>query len=273
MNFPQIDVIIPCYNAEATLERAVRSVIEQPELGTLWLIDDGSCDKTFLKMGALFAQFPDKIRIEQLPENGGAAKARNWGLLQSQAEFVAFLDADDAYQPLVLQAVSTVFACRPELSVLRLPLQPVDLPVRYLDHPDFARAWQYVQMTVVSNTAYRRAFLLACGGFPQEDLFRQFGGEDGALGIATTQIGAVGTLFEEPNDGQTSVLHYCRADIHAARLLDAILFQQVDERIGQTQIAQAEAVSARIVAQMNALKQGLNAAQLGVQPLRLERNQ
>ena len=35
-----IDVIIPCFNAEKTLMRAVESVLAQPELGTLWLIDD-----------------------------------------------------------------------------------------------------------------------------------------------------------------------------------------------------------------------------------------
>jgi len=39
-----IDVIIPCFNAEKTLMRAVESVLAQPELGTLWLIDDASTD-------------------------------------------------------------------------------------------------------------------------------------------------------------------------------------------------------------------------------------
>ena len=46
MQFPLIDVIIPCYNAAQTLERAVKSVLNQPHLGTLWLIDDASTDQT-----------------------------------------------------------------------------------------------------------------------------------------------------------------------------------------------------------------------------------
>lgn len=41
-----IDVIIPCYNASQTLVRAVQSVLNQPELGTLWLIDDASSETT-----------------------------------------------------------------------------------------------------------------------------------------------------------------------------------------------------------------------------------
>lgn len=42
-----IDVVIPCYNAATTLQRAVQSVLNQPELGLLWIVDDGSTDQTF----------------------------------------------------------------------------------------------------------------------------------------------------------------------------------------------------------------------------------
>ena len=44
--FANIDVIIPCYNAEQTLSRAVQSVLSQTYLGKIWLIDDGSKDNT-----------------------------------------------------------------------------------------------------------------------------------------------------------------------------------------------------------------------------------
>ena len=47
MNLPLIDVVIPCYNAEQTLVRAVESVLLQGNLGRLWLIDDASTDNTF----------------------------------------------------------------------------------------------------------------------------------------------------------------------------------------------------------------------------------
>ena len=67
-------------------------------------------------------------------------------------------------------------------------------------------------------------------GFPQDDLFRQLGGEDGALGIATTKIAKVATLFND-----VGVLHYCRDGMHAERLLDAILFQKAPEEITEEQ--------------------------------------
>lgn len=79
-----IDVIIPCYNAENTLLRSVQSALNQAELGKIWLIDDSSTDRTFELILSLKKQFPEKICIEQMPKNGGVAKARNWGALQSE---------------------------------------------------------------------------------------------------------------------------------------------------------------------------------------------
>ena len=120
-------------------------------------------------------------------------------------------------------------------------------------------------MTTATNTVFRRAFFLACGGFPQQDLFRQFGGEDGALGIATTKINAVATLFNEKG-----VLHYCRAGMHAERLLNGILFQQSDPNIQSEHLQQANEVTERICYEINQLKHSLN-TNAGIQPLILER--
>lgn len=74
----KLDIIIPCYNAESTLKRAVLSCIMQPELNQLWLVDDGSTDNTWRLIQQLAAEYP-QIRAERLPENGGVARARNWG--------------------------------------------------------------------------------------------------------------------------------------------------------------------------------------------------
>ncbi len=266
MNLPQIDVIIPCYNAEQTLERAVKSVLNQPQLGTLWLIDDASSDQTLTLANQLAQQFPNKIQVEQMPKNSGVAKTRNWGALQSAVEFIAFLDADDAYEQGALEVASAVFAFRPDISVVRLALTPINLAERYANHPKFDFAWQHMRMTCGGNVVFRRSFFLACGGFPQETLFKRFGGEDGALGIATTKISGVATLFNEKG-----VLHYCRHGMHAERLLDAILFQKAPEGITPQDMAQAESVTDRICQQIEQLKCGLNSVNIGIQPLVLER--
>lgn len=259
-----IDVIIPCYNAEQTLVRAVQSVLNQPELGTLWLINDASCDNTLALAEQLQAQLPDKIRVESMPQNGGVAKARNWGALQSEAAFIAFLDADDAYEPQALQVAQAIFEFRPDTSVVRLDLKPVGIASRYADHPNFDYAWQHMRMTCGGNVVFRRAFFLACGGFPQHQLFRELGGEDGALGIATTQISAVATAFNE-----AGVLHYCRDGMHAERLLEALLFNKTPANVTAEKMAEAEQVTANICQQIRQLQQGLNSELCGVTPVTL----
>lgn len=263
MHTHTIDVIMPCHNSAATLARAVASVLIQPQLATLWLVDDASADNTLALARALAAQHPDKIRVEALPENGGAARARNWGALQAQSEIIAFLDADDAYQPHALAAAALVFAQRPHTGLLRLPIAPMGLPERYAHHPDMARAWHMFAMTTATNTVFNRAFFLACGGFPQQDLFRRLGGEDGALGLATIETCAVATLFEQTAADQMGVNFYCRPGMHAERLFDAMLFQVAPAGVDAAAQQQAEAVTRNIIARLRQLQTILNAPEPG----------
>lgn len=95
-----------------------------------------------------------------------------------------------------------------------------------------------MQMTGAGNTVFRRSFFLACGGFPQHQLFQELGGEDGALGIATTQISSVATAFND-----VGVLHYCREGMHAERLLNAILFNEKDPNVTEEKVKQANLIT------------------------------
>ncbi|MDY2946594.1 MAG: glycosyltransferase family A protein [Mannheimia varigena] len=260
-----IYVIIPCYNAETTLIRAVQSVLNQPELNLLWLIDDGSMDNTLALAKHLQARVPDKIRVEQMPQNSGVAKARNWGALQSEADLIAFLDADDAYENGALQVAEKIFEFKPETALVRLALKPINLDERYSSHPNFNLAWQHMRMTCGGNVVFRRSFFLACGGFPQNPLFRELGGEDGALGIATTQIASVATAFND-----VGVLHYCREGIHAERLLNAILFNEKDPNITEEKIKQANLITENIVNNVRDLQDCLNSKEIGIKPYTLE---
>ena len=260
-----IDVIIPCYNAENTLLRSVQSALNQAELGKIWLVDDSSTDRTFELMLSLKKQFPEKICIEQMPKNGGVAKARNWGALQSEEEFIAFLDADDAYEPQALQVAQAVMDFCPDVSLVRLDLKPVSIAEKYAMHPQFEYAWQHMRMTCGGNVVFRRAFFFACGGFPQHQLFRELGGEDGALGIATTKIANVATCFQD-----AGVLHYCHEGMHAERLLDAILFGKRSEDVTPKKMAEAESVTSRICQRIGQLRVGLNSSRIGINPLKME---
>lgn len=88
---PEISVIIPCYNAEPWVARAIQSVLDQNGVKVeIIAIDDGSGDGSF----DVIRSFGDAIKCASVP-NGGGCAARNFGLEISTAPYVHFLDADD----------------------------------------------------------------------------------------------------------------------------------------------------------------------------------
>ena len=92
-----ISVIIPTYNRERTLLRAVNSVLGQT-YGNIELIvvDDGSKDGT---ADSLKEISDPRLRLVRTESNMGACAARNLGIAMAQGEWVAFQDSDDFWYP------------------------------------------------------------------------------------------------------------------------------------------------------------------------------
>ncbi len=91
----QISVIIPSYNRESTLIRALNSVLNQSsKADEIIVIDDGSTDNT---ANRIRQQFPSVKLIQQT--NQGVSAARNTGIKATQFEWIALLDSDDEWLP------------------------------------------------------------------------------------------------------------------------------------------------------------------------------
>jgi succinoglycan biosynthesis protein ExoO len=101
-------VIIPAYNVSGIIERAIRSAATQtfPPLEIL-VIDDCSADNTVEVVSALGREIPS-VRLLSTPANGGPSAARNIGLRAAKADWIALLDADDAWKPVRLERLSEV---------------------------------------------------------------------------------------------------------------------------------------------------------------------
>jgi glycosyltransferase involved in cell wall biosynthesis len=101
-----IDVTMPLYNKQATVERAIRSVQSQALADwRLIVVDDGSTDG-----GAEIVRRMQKEdeRIELIVQsNAGPGAARNAGIRAATAPYVAFLDADDQWYPWHLETAIT----------------------------------------------------------------------------------------------------------------------------------------------------------------------
>lgn len=94
----RISIIIPIYNAAATLQTAVDSILAQGmEDIELLLIDDGSTDTTPSICHRLASQ-DDRIRVVT-QKNAGICAARNRGLSIARGEYIAFCDDDDRFLP------------------------------------------------------------------------------------------------------------------------------------------------------------------------------
>lgn len=95
----RISIVIPCYNAESFVQRALQSALEQthPDVEII-CVDDGSRDATLHVLNDFQGRFPDKIKVVN-QANQGACAARNNGLAQSSGTYIEFLDADDSLMP------------------------------------------------------------------------------------------------------------------------------------------------------------------------------
>ena len=99
-----IDIIVPVYQAEKTLEACAESVRSQSfEDWAMILIDDGSTDGSGALCDAL-AKKDGRIRVLHQP-NGGVSAARNRGLGEVRSPWVYFLDSDDLLMPGALETL------------------------------------------------------------------------------------------------------------------------------------------------------------------------
>ncbi|WP_166832036.1 glycosyltransferase family 2 protein [Thalassoroseus pseudoceratinae] len=97
---PTVSVVIPCYNAAPFLRETLDSALNQthPPLEIL-VIDDGSTDDS----AAIAESYGGPVRVLRQP-NQGESVARNWGIEEAKGDWIAFLDADDIWRSIKLQA-------------------------------------------------------------------------------------------------------------------------------------------------------------------------
>jgi len=96
---PTVSIIIPAYNAEATLDRCLESVLTQSlrEIEVL-CVNDGSTDGTGEALSRWEKQ-DERVHVLRFEENNGNFPAVKAGILKSTGEYVMFVDADDRMLP------------------------------------------------------------------------------------------------------------------------------------------------------------------------------
>lgn len=186
----RVSVIIPAYNAEAFLERAVRSVWTQTlphDRIELLVVDDGSRDETRAIAHRLAAISPVPLRVltHDGGRNRGVAPTRQLAAREATGEFIALLDADDAFLPARLAVTVKALEKDPTLAAVCSLGRNVDGQGRVVvGHNGTKRAGEWrtlgenlappfsfeqlwrVDPIANSSLTIRRRALEAVGGFP-----------------------------------------------------------------------------------------------------------
>jgi tetratricopeptide (TPR) repeat protein len=148
---PLVSIITPAYNAEPYLAEAIDGVVAQ-SFGTweLIIIDDGSTDAT----ARIVKSYSDERIQYHYQNNQGVMSARNAGLRLARGEFVAFLDADDKWQPQFLAMTQAALAAQKNLAAVYAQARAIDEQGNLLPF--------IIGRPVASDRLYRQ---LCMGGF------------------------------------------------------------------------------------------------------------
>lgn len=169
-----VSVVIPAYNAERFLRRAVESVLEQTvQPLEIIVVDDGSTDGT----ADVARSFRDQLRYFR-QRNTGVAAARNQGIAAGGGDWIAFLDADDCWLPRHLEQCWGLIEADPSLRWCCGAYKSVDR--NGCEHRAHAGRWQGLPSTQASSVMFFDAWLagapmVSCGMVIHRDVFRVSG--------------------------------------------------------------------------------------------------
>ncbi|SDH21135.1 Glycosyl transferase family 2 [Pedobacter terrae] len=178
-------IIIPLFNKAAYITQTLNSIIRQSKLpDELVIVDDLSTDNSlsivYEYLHHHISAFGNcRIQVIRLTENKGPGNARNIGFAATNCELVSFLDADDEYQPRLLEVAAQAFKLHqldfmvlniafmpgneiyPDLKPLKKYLEPLDVDLFLIKDPLKAVSARNFIMGVGSNVMIRSKWIAA----------------------------------------------------------------------------------------------------------------
>ncbi|MDN4071765.1 glycosyltransferase family 2 protein [Fictibacillus terranigra] len=103
MYLPKVSIVTPCFNASEFIEETIKSVQSQTYNNwELIIVDDNSSDNSTILINNL-KKTDNRIKLIELNNNVGPAKARNIAMENAEGKYIAFLDSDDLWLPSKLE--------------------------------------------------------------------------------------------------------------------------------------------------------------------------
>jgi len=162
-----ISVVIPAYNAEQYIAKAIESCLNQTYAPhEIIVVDDASTDGT----AAVAESFPAPVRVIRLAENMGVSAARNQGVQASTGDWLAFLDADDWFLPQKLERQRCSALENPQAVLIYTGYRMINIDKseclgRFVPPSELWPMLRYRCVFFLGTVALRREAFDAVGGF------------------------------------------------------------------------------------------------------------
>jgi glycosyltransferase involved in cell wall biosynthesis len=161
---PLVSIVTPAYNAVATLEAAIRSVLAQDYPSVEHVIVDGASSDGTL---AVLERFADRVRWLSEPDKG-QSDALNKGFALARGEIIGWLNADDVYYPGAVSRAVAHLVAHPEVTLVFSDFDFIDRrgqPIRRIAARDFApEKLLFANIVPQATVFFRRCLLPDVGG-------------------------------------------------------------------------------------------------------------
>lgn len=169
---PVVSVIIPIYNAYRWIDRGMENILSQSLQDIeIWLVDDGSTDKSIIKCEQWTKQ-DERVHIIR-KKNGGAGSARNAGIEAANGHYIYFFDIDDLAKPSLLEY------CTSKMDDLRVDYMMFGFNMIEAEYAKNILVCDHKEYIIKSNSALRNIFvdeMVLCkgsNGFPWNKMYRR----------------------------------------------------------------------------------------------------
>jgi glycosyltransferase involved in cell wall biosynthesis len=171
----KVTAVVPVYNREQTIQRAIDSILDQSLLPEeIIVVDDCSTDRT----PDILKRYGRKITVIQLSENYGPSKARNEGNTHVRTEWIAFMDSDDCWEKDKLKKQAHYLSKYPFYRIIQSDEKWIrnGKRVNPCNHHRKPLGW-------IWEPSLERCLLSPSGVLIQKSLFDKHGGFDEALPV------------------------------------------------------------------------------------------
>jgi glycosyltransferase involved in cell wall biosynthesis len=181
----RVSIIVPCYNQAKYLTEALDSVLKQtyPHWECI-IVNDGSTDETF-KTAEQYCNNDRRFKYVE-KENGGLANARNYGIKESEGEFILPLDADDKIGAGYIEEAVEILNKNPEIGIVYCEVEFFGAKTGKWKLPDFSINRILTKNIIPSCAMFRKSDFLKTKGYNPNMIY---GWEDWDFWLLLIELG------------------------------------------------------------------------------------